>query len=166
MITEILMEALINMDDETLDYVLESCDTEEIEIIQNVLEATAASPEANSVLRAKQNAKNKAVAKDARLERLATLIISARSRDNGTTRNTDKHLKKYENEFIKTANKYADIMETNPRSVIEKYLRAGAVNTKETLSRNSNPIIAARAAKYTNMAVNEEMRHIRGKLSY
>ena len=36
---DILMEALMNMDDESLDYVLESCDAEELEIISDAMEA-------------------------------------------------------------------------------------------------------------------------------
>ena len=32
MLTEILMESLMSMDDETLDYVLESCSEEELEM--------------------------------------------------------------------------------------------------------------------------------------
>ena len=38
MLTEILMEALMSMDDDTLDSVLESCDTEELEIIDSAIE--------------------------------------------------------------------------------------------------------------------------------
>ena len=39
MLMDILMEALMNMDDESLDYVLESCDAEELEIISDAMEA-------------------------------------------------------------------------------------------------------------------------------
>ena len=39
MLTEILMESLMSMDDETLDYVLESCSEEELEIINGAMEA-------------------------------------------------------------------------------------------------------------------------------
>ena len=39
MLMDILMEALMNMDDETLDSVLESCDAEELEIISDAMEA-------------------------------------------------------------------------------------------------------------------------------
>ena len=39
MLTEILMESLMSMDDETLDYVLESCSEEELEIINGTMEA-------------------------------------------------------------------------------------------------------------------------------
>ena len=38
MLTEILMESLMSMDDETLDYVLESCSEEELEIINGAIE--------------------------------------------------------------------------------------------------------------------------------
>ena len=59
MLLEILTESLLSMDEDTLDSVLESCDVEEIEIIQTALEATAASPEANEMLKESQNSKNK-----------------------------------------------------------------------------------------------------------
>ena len=39
MLMDILMEALMSMDDESLDYVLESCDSEELEIISYAMEA-------------------------------------------------------------------------------------------------------------------------------
>ena len=39
MLMDILMEALMSMDDESLDYVLESCDAEELEIISDAMEA-------------------------------------------------------------------------------------------------------------------------------
>ena len=39
MLMDILMEALMSMDDESLDYVLESCDAEELEIIDSAVEA-------------------------------------------------------------------------------------------------------------------------------
>ena len=39
MLMDILMEALMAMDDESLDYVLESCDAEELEIISDAMEA-------------------------------------------------------------------------------------------------------------------------------
>ena len=39
MLMDILMEALMSMDDETLDSVLESCNAEELEIISDALEA-------------------------------------------------------------------------------------------------------------------------------
>ena len=39
MLMDILMEALMAMDDESLDYVLESCDAEELEIIDSAIEA-------------------------------------------------------------------------------------------------------------------------------
>ena len=39
MLMDILMEALMSMDDESLDYVLESCDAEELEIIDSAMEA-------------------------------------------------------------------------------------------------------------------------------
>ena len=39
MLMDILMEALMGMDDESLDYVLESCDSEELEIISDAMEA-------------------------------------------------------------------------------------------------------------------------------
>ena len=165
MLMDILMESLMSMDDESLDYVLESCDTEEIEIIRDALEATAASPEANEMLKKRQNSKNKIVAKDARLERLATLIVSTRSRDNGTTKNTNKRLNKVEKEFVNTATKVAKMTKSDPRDVIEKYLRAGGINTKEALSKNPNPLVAARAASDANMAYNEEARRIKGKVN-
>ena len=38
MLMDILMEALMSMDDESLDYVLESCDAEELEIIDSAIE--------------------------------------------------------------------------------------------------------------------------------
>ena len=38
MLMDILMEALMSMDDESLDYVLESCDDEELEIIDSAME--------------------------------------------------------------------------------------------------------------------------------
>ena len=38
MLMDILMEALMSMDDESLDYVLESCDAEELEIISDAME--------------------------------------------------------------------------------------------------------------------------------
>ena len=38
MLMDILMEALMNMDDETLDSVLESCDAEELDIISDAME--------------------------------------------------------------------------------------------------------------------------------
>ena len=38
MLMDILMEALMSMDDESLDYVLESCDAEELEIIDSAME--------------------------------------------------------------------------------------------------------------------------------
>ena len=40
MLMDILMEALMSMDDESLDYVLESCDAEELEIISDAMERT------------------------------------------------------------------------------------------------------------------------------
>ena len=40
MLMDILMEALMSMDDESLDYVLESCDADELEIISDALEMT------------------------------------------------------------------------------------------------------------------------------
>lgn len=40
MLMDILMEALMSMDDETLDSVLESCDSDELEIINDALEMT------------------------------------------------------------------------------------------------------------------------------
>ena len=40
MLMDILMEALMSMDDESLDYVLESCDSEELEIIDEAMEAS------------------------------------------------------------------------------------------------------------------------------
>ena len=40
MLMDILMEALMTMDDESLDYVLESCDAEELEIISDAMERT------------------------------------------------------------------------------------------------------------------------------
>ena len=42
MLMNILMEALMSMDDESLDYVLESCDAEELEIIDAAMEMTMA----------------------------------------------------------------------------------------------------------------------------
>ena len=39
MLMDILMESLMSMDDESLDYVLESCDAEELEIISDAMEA-------------------------------------------------------------------------------------------------------------------------------
>ena len=39
MLMDILMEALMSMDDDTLDSVLESCDAEELEIISDAMEA-------------------------------------------------------------------------------------------------------------------------------
>lgn len=39
MLTEILMESLMSMDDESLDYVLESCSEEELKIIHGAMEA-------------------------------------------------------------------------------------------------------------------------------
>ena len=39
MLMDILMEALMSMDDESFDYVLESCDAEELEIITDAMEA-------------------------------------------------------------------------------------------------------------------------------
>ena len=39
MLMDILMEALMGMDDESLDYVLGSCDSEELEIISDAMEA-------------------------------------------------------------------------------------------------------------------------------
>ena len=42
MLMDILMEALMSMDDESLDYVLESCDAEELEIIDSAMELTMA----------------------------------------------------------------------------------------------------------------------------
>lgn len=42
MLTNILMEAIMSMDDETLDYVLESCDNDEIEFLNDAIEATSA----------------------------------------------------------------------------------------------------------------------------
>ena len=38
MLMDILMEALMSMDDESLDYVLESCDAEEIDFIDAAIE--------------------------------------------------------------------------------------------------------------------------------
>ena len=40
MLMDILMEALMSMDEESLDYVLESCDSEELEIIDEAMEAS------------------------------------------------------------------------------------------------------------------------------
>ena len=40
MLTEILMESLMSMDEDTLDYVLESCTDDEIEIISDAMEAS------------------------------------------------------------------------------------------------------------------------------
>ena len=40
MLMDILMEALMSMDDESLDYVLESCNDEELEIISDAMEAS------------------------------------------------------------------------------------------------------------------------------
>ena len=39
MLMDILMEAFMSMDNESLDYVLESCDAEELEIISDAMEA-------------------------------------------------------------------------------------------------------------------------------
>ena len=41
MLMDILMEALMSMDDESLDYVLESCDAEELEIISDAIETVS-----------------------------------------------------------------------------------------------------------------------------
>ena len=41
MLMDILMEALMAMDDESLDYVLESCDAEELEIISDAIETVS-----------------------------------------------------------------------------------------------------------------------------
>lgn len=166
MLTEILIESLSMMDEDVLESVLEACTNEEIDIINDIVtEATAASGAANAYLKQRENAKNKAVAKDARLERLATVIVSARGRDNGTTKNTNKHLKNVEKEFVNTATKYAKMTKSDPRDVISQYLKTGAINTKEVLSKNSNPAIAMRAASDANMAMNEAARKLKGKVN-
>ena len=162
MLMDILMESLMSMDDESLNYVLESCTDEELDLIN---EATAANAASNTYLKQREGAKNKIVAKDARLERLATTIVSARGRDNGTSRNTNKHLKKVEKEFVNTATKYAKMTKADPRDVIGQYLQTGAANTKEVLSRSSNPAIAMRAATNANMAMNEAARKLKGKVN-
>ena len=41
MLMDILMESLMSMDDENLEYILESCDAEELEVISDAIETVS-----------------------------------------------------------------------------------------------------------------------------
>ena len=49
MLTEILVEALSNMDYDTLEYVLESCSEEELELIDEAMEMSKADFNAENI---------------------------------------------------------------------------------------------------------------------
>ena len=109
MLMDILMEALMSMDDESLDYVLESCDAEELEIIDSAIETISSDGKHHQTKPGSVNHARKANEMmpriDAKINRLKALVNRDENADNeytyGVSYNDpdkiDRQLNKYEN---------------------------------------------------------------------
>ena len=97
MLMDILMEALMSMDDESLDYVLESCDAEELEIIDSAIETISSDGKHHQTIPGTVNHAKKA---NEMMPRIDTKINRLRAVVNRNTSVSSEHPFSYQDSYF------------------------------------------------------------------
>lgn len=138
MLTEILVEALMGMDDKTLNGVLESCSEEELEILDNVMEMSKADFRAENINTFKRND-----------------YLNSFKLDNGTGLNT-KYFKDTKDE---ASSRYGRFTLDDPNNVKDLRMRIdqiGSAVRQQAVDLGMSPDVVTKAV---GRAESEYLRH-------